>query len=220
MHPKICLSIGNVTYEEALKHLSNVALAEIRMDLLNLPDEQLLTLFRLGRSTIATYRSHENFDRLEAKYNQAIGVGCTYVDIDINVPEDYRNRIAHLAHSAGCKVILSYHNYKETPDRKYLMHLIDSMRGSVADTVKIVCPANKPQDCSTILGLYDAYSNLVAFCMGEIGRITRLAAPFLGAPFTYASIEGMEVAPGQMNYGEMEDILRRMECDNPLFKSE
>ena len=64
MHPKICLSIGNVTYEEALKHLSNVALAEIRMDLLNLPDEQLLTLFRLGRSTIATYRSHENFDLL------------------------------------------------------------------------------------------------------------------------------------------------------------
>jgi 3-dehydroquinate dehydratase-1 len=211
MHPKICLTIGNVTYGEALKHLNNVSLAEIRMDLLDFSDEQFSSIFSQSKYKIATYRSDSNFELLFSKYSQAIELGCTCVDIDINVPEVYRDKIADLAHSKGCKVILSYHNYEKTPNHKDLMRVIDKMRGSGADIVKIACIANSTEDCSRVLGLYENHTKLVAFCMGEIGKITRLSAPLLGAPFTYASIKGKEVASGQICYSEVESFLQKME---------
>lgn len=211
MHPKICLTIGNITYDEALKHLNNVSLAEIRMDLLDFSGKQFSSLFSQDKCVIATYRSDSNFELLYSKYKRAIEFGCTCVDIDINVPEVYRDKIADLAHSMNRKVILSYHNYEKTPGHRDLMRLIDKMRTSGADIVKLACMAISTEDCSRVLGLYEKYTKLVAFCMGEIGKITRLAAPMLGAPFTYASIKGKEVAPGQMSYGEVESILKMME---------
>ncbi len=211
MHPKICLSIGNVTYDEALKHLNDVSLAEIRMDLLDFSNEQFSSLFSRGKCVIATYRSDSNFELLYSKYKQAIEFGCTCVDIDINVPEIYRDKIADLAHSMNRKVILSYHNYEKTPSHKDLIRLIDKLRTSGADIVKIACIANSAEDCSRVLGLYENHTKLVAFCMGEIGKITRLSALLLGAPFTYASIKGKEVAPGQMSYDVVESILKMME---------
>jgi len=211
MHPKICLTIGNVTYDEALKHLNDVSLAEIRMDLLDFSNEQFSSLFSRGKCVIATYRSDNHFDVLFSKYSQAIEFGCACVDIDINVPEVYRDKIADLAHSKGCKVVLSYHNYEKTPEHRDLIRLIDKMRTSGADIVKIACMATSTEDCSRVLSLYENHTKLVAFCMGKIGKISRLSAPLLGAPFTYASIKGNEVAPGQMNYDVVESMLKMME---------
>lgn len=212
MHPKICLTIGNVTFDEALKHISNVLLAEIRMDLLDFSNEQFSSIFSQNKCTIATYRSDNHFDVLFSRYSQAIEFGCTCVDIDINVPEVYRDKIADLSHSKGCKVVLSYHNYEKTPSKKKLYQIIEKMLSSGADISKIACMANIPEDCAIVLGLYAKFPKLVAFCMGEIGKITRLSAPILGAPFTYASIKGKEVAPGQMSYSEVESFLEKMEA--------
>jgi 3-dehydroquinate dehydratase-1 len=211
MHPKICLSIGNISYDEALPYLKDVPLVEIRMDLLNFTDEQYSSAFSREKCTIATYRADRGFENLLAKYTQAIESGCTCVDVDINVSEIYRDKIADLAHIKGCKVILSYHNYEKTPTKKQLSLIIEKMFSSGADIAKLACMAKSTEDCSRILGLYEKYPKLVAFCMGDLGKITRLAAPMLGAPFTYASIEGKGVAPGQMCYGEVESILKMME---------
>jgi 3-dehydroquinate dehydratase len=37
-----------------------------------------------------------------------------------------------------------------------------------------------------------------------------LAAPLLGAPFTYASIKGKETAPGQMAFEEVEKFFNNI----------
>ncbi len=211
MHPKICLTIGNVTYDEAIKHLNDVLLAEIRMDLLDFSDEQFSTIFSQDKRLIATYRSDNKYEVLFSKYSQAIEFGCTCVDIDINVPEVYRDKIADLAHSKGCNVVLSYHNYEKTPSKKKLYQIIEKMLSSGADISKIACMSNSTEDCAIVLGLYAKFPKLVAFGMGEIGKITRLSAPMLGAPFTYASIKGKEVAPGQICYSEVESFLEKME---------
>ena len=43
--------------------------------------------------------------------------------------------------------------------------------------------------------------------MGKPGKITRIAAPFLGAPFTYAAWnEKLATAPGQLTVDELMDI--------------
>ena len=48
---------------------------------------------------------------------------------------------------------------------------------------------------------------MVVLGMGEMGKITRIMAPFLGAEFTFAAMdEGKETAPGQIPYLKMKEI--------------
>lgn len=57
------------------------------------------------------------------------------------------------------------------------------------------------RDNSKILSLYKAPGRLVAIGMGELGKISRIVAPFMGAEFTYASLNDEQAtAPGQINY--------------------
>jgi 3-dehydroquinate dehydratase len=42
----------------------------------------------------------------------------------------------------------------------------------------------------------------------------------LGAPFTYASIKGKEVAHGQICYSEVEGFLEKMEAGSSKLKEE
>lgn len=206
---KICLSIGGVEFEGVIQHLRTVELAEIRMDLLDFSDEQFRTIFQSHRNLIATYRSPEG-DYLSAStmLAKAIQFGCAYIDIDIATPDSFRSALKNAARSKGVNVILSYHNFNQTPSNEELVNIAFELFVEGADIAKVACMANSPDDCDRVLGLYDTHKNLVAFCMGPIGTKTRLAAPLLGAPFTYASLKGCETAPGQIEYEEMKQFLK------------
>ncbi len=205
MREHICLSIGNISYNEILEQLKGVALAEIRIDLLQLNSTQLISVFKSHQNLIATYRAIiGEFEDMISNLNIAMEYGCAYIDIDINTPEQYRKTLINKARRNGCKVILSYHNFTKTPDSEQLKHIVDNLFSSGADIAKIACMANTEEDCKRVLALYSYHKNLVAFAMGEIGKNTRVAAIHLGAPFTYASIKGNETAPGQLSYSELE----------------
>ena len=72
--------------------------------------------------------------------------------------------------------------------------------------------ANDQADCARVLGLYENHKNLVAFCM-ETGLITRLTAPIIGAPYTYASVSDTEIAPGLPSYNLVNDFLEKYNVD-------
>jgi len=208
MRNDICLSIGHTDYETIPELLKQSALAEVRIDLLQLNKEQLKSIFLKHNNLIATYRTDNNdTETIETTLNIAIESGCKYIDLDIETPELLRNNLIIKAHAKGCKIILSYHNFAKTPSLKELNTLIDKLFQMGADLVKIACKANSHSDCARVMGLYENHLNLVAFCMGNMGKITRLAAPILGAPFTYASIQGKETAPGQISISEVEMFL-------------
>jgi 3-dehydroquinate dehydratase I len=208
MNPKICLSIGHTGFNQVVELLKGVALAEIRMDLLELNDEQLKSVFNLHKNLIATYRANKrDFMKMVSTLNLAIENGCTYIDIDIESPESYRNKLIEKAKESGCKVILSYHNFSETPDTKQLNQIVSNLFKMGADIAKVACMANFEEDCRRVIELYSKYKNIVAFSMGEIGKNTRIEALKMGAPFTFASVKGKETAPGQMSYEEIESQL-------------
>jgi len=80
-----------------------------------------------------------------------------------------------------------------------------------ADCVKLAVTANSPADCARIMSLYEHHDNLLAFAMGETGKITRIAAPFLGAEFTFVSVdEANKTAPGQLTAAQMKTIFNVM----------
>ncbi|MCG6916146.1 MAG: type I 3-dehydroquinate dehydratase, partial [Deltaproteobacteria bacterium] len=49
---------------------------------------------------------------------------------------------------------------------------------------------------------------VVSFCLGSLGRISRLACLLMGGAFTYAALEsGAEAAPGQLTLAKMRELL-------------
>jgi len=209
VNSKVCLSIGSIPFQDVLQNLQNVFFAEIRMDLLDFSDQQFGAIFQNHKNLIATYRSPEgDFLTAATMLAKAIQFGCAYIDIDIATPDSFRSALKNAARSKGVKVILSYHNFNQTPTSEELSNIASELFIEGANIAKIACMANLPDDCDRVLSLYDAHKNLVAFCMGPIGTKTRLAAPLLGAPFTYASLKGSVTAPGQIEYEEMKQFLK------------
>jgi len=207
MRKGICLSIGNIDYTDTLEQLKKVAIAEIRMDLLTFTDKEFALVFNSHPNLIATYRiSKENHEEMVRKINLALENGCKYVDIDISTPIEFLDLIKKKTVELNRQLILSYHNFEKTPNTLELRKIVESMFQWGAYLAKIACMANTNDDCDRVLSLYSKYKNLIAFSMGEIGKRTRLAALKMGAPFTYASIEGKETAPGQMSFDEMKAL--------------
>jgi 3-dehydroquinate dehydratase-1 len=53
---------------------------------------------------------------------------------------------------------------------------------------------------------------MIAFAMGDLGKFTRVAALFLGAPFMYVSQDsGDKAAPGQITLSQMRALLEVLE---------
>ena len=89
------------------------------------------------------------------------------------------------------------------------------MAATGADVVKIVTHASAQTDNLTVLGLIPLAEKMgigmIAFCMGPLGRISRVACPLLGGAFTFASLKkGQESASGQVPATEMKMILEAL----------
>ena len=77
------------------------------------------------------------------------------------------------------------------------------------DVAKIAVQANTAEDVSMLMGLYQLPGRKVILGMGNMGRITRLMAPYLGAEFTFAAPgEGGETAPGQFSFQQLKDLYK------------
>jgi len=108
---------------------------------------------------------------------------------------------------AGARVLASWHDFESTPPAGALRSRLASM-SRYSGHAKVVTMARGPADAARVLSLYSSAgrTRLVAFCMGEAGRASRVLCLCLGSPFTYASL-GAPVAPGQMGIGELRRLL-------------
>lgn len=201
----ICVSLTHQSYEQCLAILSSAEMVELRLDLLTLTTEELHLLLTKGVSCIATCREgkYDANGRMEV-LKRAIVLGASYVDVELEADDAYKDELIAYARSYGCKVIISHHDMEQTPDLATLNQLVDNCKRQGATVVKIVTTAHSERDAAIILSLYAKHTDLVAFAMGNDGKITRLACALLGAPFTYASADkGMEAASGQLTVNDM-----------------
>jgi len=207
---KVCVSLGNMPFQTVMQLALKWPLVEIRLDLIKLDPEKIELLAMQCRQWIATCRpgnltEHERTVLLAA----AIRAGATYVDIEYEAETAYRQELVDLAKRLCCKVIISYHNSESTPDIETLDRIINHSKKMGADCVKIAVTANAPSDCARVMSLYSRHDHLIAFAMGDAGKITRIEAPFLGADFTFASVDEAHLtAPGQLTVSQMEVIFR------------
>ncbi len=209
----ICASIAEKDLEVCLKAIEKVEMAEIRIDLTEFSDDEIRKVFSQRRKLIATCRSGKIKDNDRAlMLKVAIDSGATYVDIEYEAPDTYKNDLIDYAHSHQCDVIISYHNYEKTPDLEELEQIVQQCYARGADLAKIATHVNVNRDNSKILSLYKAPGRLVAIGMGDLGRISRIVAPFLGAEFTYASLnEAGATAPGQISYEKLSQFIMEIQ---------
>jgi 3-dehydroquinate dehydratase-1 len=205
----ICVSLTEKNPDVCLEILEKVEMAEIRIDLAELSDKDIIKIFSSRKKLIATCRpgKYSQSERMY-KLRLAIKSGATFVDIEFEAEPDFREAIIEFAHARQCDVIISYHNYEITPELDELETIMNKCFESGADIAKIATMVKVNRDNSKILSLYKAPGRLIAIGMGELGKISRIVAPFLGAEFTYASLSDENAtAPGQINYKRLNKFI-------------
>lgn len=222
----IATVIQRKSYEQILALLDDpwIELAEIRLDLCDLSDDEIEDLFgNADTPLIATCRADLGAEA-ERRLTLAIRSGARFADLEIEAEAGWSKRFRELCHECGTEIIRSYHDFEGTPSPDYLQQIVARCYRYGADIAKIVTTASGPEDIEAVLGLYggmpdqagheqgearDAKTGrLIAFAMGEAGRQTRLECLKRGAPFTYASLEdGLQTASGQIPYTEMHRLV-------------
>jgi len=218
----ICIPIMAKNTEEALEKITRAnALAEIlefrfdMMDSFRFPE----MVQRASRPVIATYRSAKEGGRGSASYETRTGYlltavekGADFVDVEYSMPTEYREKILKRLEQ---RVIMSVHLLDKTPDCERLEQMLRELAGTGAPIVKIVTRATKPADNLRVLTLIPVAQELgvkiITFCIGPLGRISRIASPLLGGYLTFASLErGEESADGQIPAAEMRNMMKRL----------
>lgn len=203
----ICISFnGDIDEFRQLKQ--GYKLIEIRMDLCNLSTEEYKEVFASDITTIATSKSNQYIEQLKF----AAKAGADYLDIDIAT--NSFELLLDVAKKNKCKTILSYHNYELTPPRKRLLSIISRCVHYHADICKIVCMPTTIKDVLRMMRLYTCdeisiseSTELIAFAMNKIGRISRVAAMEFGAPFMYCAVDkDSRTAAGQFTAEQLQAI--------------
>jgi 3-dehydroquinate dehydratase I len=187
-------------------------LIEVRLDFL----EASRNLSDLVKSTkiplIATNKllsENGNFAGTETERQQTLFNAAKndfeYVDVDLSSPK-HKETIDKLK-LLGAKPIVSYHKFDGALSVSEMEKVLEQEIASGASVCKIITTANQIEDNLTALNFVSTMSSktkLVCFCMGELGKVSRLLSPMFGAFFTFASLQqGNETAVGQMTIQEM-----------------
>ena len=138
--------------------------------------------------------------KLIAEYNPFL------LDIEFNTLKKNKELVKYLK-STNTKLLVSWHDFKKTPSFPELKNKVKQM-SKFSSNVKIVSTAKSTEDSTRMLELYNkkGKNNLIAFAMGDAGKISRILCLYLGSPYTYVSL-GKAIAPGQFSVDEINKII-------------
>ncbi len=210
----ICVSVGEKSWERTRFMIADYNFAEVRLDYLDEISSEIIDhIFSGGEKLIATFRKRndtEDEKRLDYLL-KAIKVGAAYVDADINDPPWFISAVRDASKSSASALIISYHNYEETPELKVLDEIIDNATVYNPDIIKVACRTETASDVERILSLASCFGNIVIAGMGGMGERVRVLSSSLGSLFTYASPDkGLPTAEGQISYSRLKEKQERL----------
>ena len=217
---KTCASVAEKTPKKLkqtlTKALKKSDYAEIRFDFLNpnlVPDvlQQIKKDLRKCVCTLRPIREGGKFSGSEKNRISILKLIAEYnpflLDIELNSLSKNKNLQRYLK-STGTDILVSWHSFNQTPGISVLKKKLAQMK-KFSNNIKIVTMAKSVNDATRVLSLYkNNNTKLIAFSMGNYGRISRILCLFLGSPYTYVSL-GKPVAPGQFSVDEVKSIFAR-----------
>jgi len=219
MKYKTCVSIAETTPKKLLQTL-RIALkksdyVEIRFDFLKAEQipQVLETVKKDLKKIVCTLRPKTEGGKFAGKEKERLSIlkliaeyNPFLLDIEFNTMKQNKNLVKYLK-TTKTKLLISEHDFKKTPSITELKRKLNQM-SKVSSNVKIVTTAKSTEDSTRVLQLYSKKENinLIAFTMGNPGRVSRILSLYLGSPYIYVSL-GKPVAPGQFSLDEVKRII-------------
>ncbi|MCM8785286.1 MAG: type I 3-dehydroquinate dehydratase [Candidatus Omnitrophica bacterium] len=136
-----------------------------------------------------------------------------FVDIiDVEIKSNICDKVCEICKSKKKEIILSYHNFKKTPDINILKKIVKKGKKYQANMIKIATKITTKKHLFTLIEFTYRYSkktNLIVVPMG--GNIYERLIPLVfGSFFTYVHLN-KKVAPCQPSYFEISQFIDLME---------
>ena len=140
------------------------------------------------------------------------------VDVEYMSGDKSRDTLTALAKEKGIKIIMSYHNFKATPEVDFMVNRLKAMVEAGADIAKI---AVMPKDSRDVANLLEATATaktslgevpLVTISMGRLGLISRISGEVFGSAITFATM-GESSAPGQIPAADVKEFLSKLSME-------
>ncbi|XP_060197864.1 bifunctional 3-dehydroquinate dehydratase/shikimate dehydrogenase, chloroplastic isoform X2 [Lycium barbarum] len=209
---------------------SGADLVEVRLDSLKSfnPRPDIDTIIRQSPlPTLFTYRPNweggqyagDEMSRLEA-LRLAMELGADYIDVELKAIDEF-NSVLHGNKSTKCKLIVSSHNYDNTPSAEDLGNLVARIQASGADIVKFATTAQDITDVARVFQItVHSQVPIIAMVMGEKGLMSRILCPKFGGYLTFGTLEvGKVSAPGQPTIENLLNLynFRQLGPDTRIF---
>lgn len=198
-------------------------MVELRLDMMKTFDLHEIIQASL-KPVLVTYRSKKEGGKGNSDHEtytdyifSAIQGGADLVDVELSLPLKWRERIFDARRKSS--IVISTHISEGTPSRDELRKIFRECIAAGADIVKIVTWAQAWEDNLRVLELipiaHDLGIKVIAFCMGPVGRISRIVSHLMGSYLTFVSLEpGQESATGQIPVIEMKKVLEYFPHDH------
>ncbi|CAK8718915.1 MAG: 3-dehydroquinate dehydratase [Candidatus Electronema aureum] len=215
---KICVSIAAAAAREQAGAVLDAAdVIEIRLDSMAEPEvAKCCSLLRkpllfTNRPTWEGGQFAGSEEERIAPLLEAVRLRAAYIDLELRAALADRHRLLEAMENSPTRMIISWHDFQSTPSAAELTGILHQMIASGAHIGKIVTTAHGPSDVLRVLALQEqaraAGFCLSCFCMGEAGRISRLATLYLGGYMTYACLsDAQATAPGQISVARLREL--------------
>ncbi|EGP93306.1 type I 3-dehydroquinate dehydratase [Nitrosarchaeum koreense] len=219
MKYKTCVSIAENSSNKIKNNLKQALkksdYAEVRFDFLKTDDipQTLENIKDDLKKVVCTLRPKSEGGKFEGSEKERVAIlkliseyNPFLLDVEFNTIKKNKELVKYLK-STKTRLLISWHDFKKTPKFSELKNKMNQM-GKFSNNVKIVTTAKSVKDSTITLQLYgqNKKNSLIAFAMGDNGRLSRILCLYLGSPYTYVSL-GKPIAPGQFSVNEVKKII-------------
>lgn len=233
--PKICVPIVEITADGILDaaakaYKSAADLVEWRCDYYEgIHDrDQVMTLLQDLRTVLDdmpllfTYRTKAEggsaVEEIPAEEYRALNLlaaesGCVdIIDMELRMGKEMAEELITTAHKKNSCVLMSSHDFVETPPAEEMRHRYERMEAWGADILKLAVMPKHTEDLLTLLKVCDEVSAasahpVVGISMGSIGLESRICGEAFGSAMTFGCL-GKASAPGQMEAEQLAMVLK------------
>ncbi|AES90395.2 3-dehydroquinate dehydratase/shikimate dehydrogenase [Medicago truncatula] len=212
----ICVPIMGETIQKMIADiqkakLNGADLVEIRLDSLKTfnPSQDLNTFMQQHHSLpfLFTYRPKWEGGMYDGDENQrldalqlAMELEADYIDVELKVAHQFYDSIRGKTYNKT-KVIVSSHNYQQTPSVEDLGNLVARIQATGADIVKIATTAVEITDVARMFQIMvHSQVPFIGLVMGDRGLISRILCAKFGGYLTFGTLEsGVVSAPDKLD---------------------
>ncbi|TCM61184.1 3-dehydroquinate dehydratase [Acinetobacter calcoaceticus] len=202
-------------------------LAEFRIDLLDFADDNIRVM-ALGhelnrilehKPLIATIRTANEGGQLKITDQAYEKIYSAYLqqpfmqllDIEMYRAPASVEKLTQLAHQNNVLVIMSNHDFNQTPSQAEIEQRLYQQDQMGADILKIAVMPKRQQDVLTLMNAtanvrQNSNKPLLTMSMGQLGTISRVATANIGGSLSFGMI-GEASAPGQIDVKQLKHIL-------------